>query len=392
MQDFRYWAPTEVLFGRNAEERTGEAAARWGRHALLVYGKGSVLRSGLLDRVTDSLTRAGVRFTLFGGAQPNPTLAHAEEGVRLALASGADLVIGIGGGSAIDTAKAIAHGTANPDVPLWDIWTRRVPLTRSLPVGAVLTMPAAGSEMSDSAVLTNEAAGKKAGINTDFNRCRFAVLDPALGATVPAYQLAAGVTDILMHTMERYFIPDSRAELTDEIAEGLLRTVIRNGRRILEDPADYDAMGEIFWASSLSHNNLTECGRGKDFSVHKLGHALSARYGATHGASLAAVWGAWAEEVFRDCLPRFRRFAERVWDVREADDEAAAREGIRRTVMFFASLGMPTDLRGLGIDPDDRDLRALALDATLNGTVTLSRIRPLDTGDVLRIFRRAAGR
>ena len=390
MNDFRFFAPTEVVFGRDAEDRTGQLAARYGSRALLVYGGGSVVKSGLLERVAASLEAAGVPYETFGGARPNPTLAHAEEGVEKATAFGADLILGIGGGSAIDTAKAIAHGAANPGVPLWDLWTKKAPLTRSLPVGAVLTMPAAGSEMSDSAVLTNEAIGKKAGINTDFNRCRFAVMDPALGATVPKYQLAAGVTDIMMHTLERYFIPESRAELTDELAEGLLRTVIRNGKAVLDDPGNYDAMSEIFWASSLSHNNLTECGRGKDFSVHKLGHALSAKYGATHGASLAAVWGSWAEALYRDCLPRFCRYAEKVWGVRADDPEAAAREGIRRTVEYFASLGMPTSLRALGVAPTDAEFRALALDATMNDSVRLSRIRPLGAAEVEAIFRSAA--
>ncbi|MBO4452582.1 MAG: iron-containing alcohol dehydrogenase [Clostridia bacterium] len=389
MNDFRFFAPTKVAFGRNAEDMTGEYAASFGKNALIVYGMGSVVKSGLLERVTASLEKSGVAYALFGGACPNPTLAHAEEGVKKALGIGADLIIGVGGGSAIDTAKAIAHGAANPGVSLWDIWTKKVPLAASLPVGAVLTMPAAGSEMSDSAVLTNEAIGKKAGINTDFNRCKFAVMDPAYGATVPKYQLAAGITDIMMHTMERYFIPESNAELTDEIAEGLLRTVIRNGAKIIADPGDYDAMSEIFWASSLSHNNLTECGRGKDFSVHKLGHALSARYGATHGASLAAVWGSWALEVYQGCLPRFARFAEKVWSVNVPDAETAAREGIRKTVEYFASIGMPTALRELGVSPGEEEIKALALDATMNGTVKLSRIKPLGAEEVERIFRRA---
>ncbi len=389
MKDFRFYAPTEVVFGKDAENKAGELAAKYGTRALLVYGRGSAVKSGLIDRVAASLEEAGVAVCLFGGAQPNPTLSHAEEGVKAAVSSGADLIIGVGGGSAIDTAKAIAHGAANPGVPLWDIWTKKVPLTRSLPVGAVLTMAAAGSEMSDSAVLTNESVGKKAGINTDFNRPKFAAVNPALGATVPKYQLAAGIADIMMHTMERYFIPDSHAELTDEIAEGLLRVVVKNGKAVVEDSTDYDAMCEIFWASSLSHNNLTECGRGKDFSVHKLGHALSAKYGATHGASLAAVWGSWAEEVYRDCLPRFCRFAEKVWGVNEEDEVSAAKEGIRRTVEFFSSIGMPTSLHELGAEPTDPDFRELALDATMNDSVTLSRIKPLGADDVERIYKKA---
>lgn len=389
MNDFKYFAPTQVVFGKDAENKTGECAAKYGKRALLVYGQGSAVKSGLLDRVAYSLEKAGVGYTAFGGARPNPTLAHAEEGVRKAIDFGADIIIGIGGGSAIDTAKAIAHGTANPGVSLWDIWIKNAPLDRSLPVGAVLTMPAAGSEMSDSAVLTNEQIGKKAGINTDFNRCKFAVMNPALGSTVSVYQLAAGVTDIMMHTLERYFIPESNAELTDEIAEGLLRTVIKNGRAVISNPEDYNAMCEIFWASSLPHNNLTECDRGKDFSVHKLGHALSAKYDTTHGATLAAVWGSWAREVYKDCLPRFCRYAKAVWGVNDDDADAAAKEGIRRTVEYFRELGMPTSLSELGIKPTDDDFHALALDATVNGTVELSRIKPLGVTEIERIYKGA---
>ena len=389
MQNFKYFTPTEIIFGRDVENQTGETAAKYGTKALLVYGKGSVIRSGLLDRVKASLVSAGLAFREFGGAQPNPTVAHAEQGITEALDFGADLIIGVGGGSAIDTAKAIAHGAANPGTAIWDIWTRKVPLTKSLSVGAVLTIPAAGSEMSDSAVLTNEAIGRKAGLGTDFNRCRFAVVNPALAATLPPYQVAAGVTDIMMHTMERYFIPGIQAEMTDEIAEGLLRTMIRNGPAVVSDPADYDAMCEVFWASSLSHNNLTELGRGKDFSVHKLGHALSARYGVTHGASLASVWGSWAMYLYADCPERFARFARSVWGIEEADDMTAAKAGIDRTVAFFRSIGMPASLTELGVDSSDEDLRALALDATLNDTLKLSRIRPLGAAEIEQIFRLA---
>ncbi len=392
MNDFIFHSPTEVVFGKNAEEKTGEVASKYGSRALIVYGKGSVVRSGLLAVVRGSLEKAGIAVEEFGGAQPNPTLAHAEEGVKRALELKADLIVAVGGGSAIDTAKAIAHGAANPDKKLWELWTRKIPLERSLPVGAVLTMPAAGSELSDSAVLTNTDIGRKAGINTPFNRCCFAIMDPALGATLPPYQLAAGVTDIMMHTMERYFIPDIKCDLTDEIAEGLLRTVIKNGAIVVNDPSDYDAMAEVFWASSLSHNNLTECGRGKDFSVHKLGHPLSARFGVTHGASLAAVWGAWAEELYADAPSRFERFARSVWGVCEEDSLAAAKKGIERTVEFFSSIGMPTDLNQLDVGITENDLHQLALDATLDDTLKLSRIRPLSAEDVERMYKRALGK
>ena len=389
MDNFRFHTPTEVVFGKGVEKNTGALAAKHGTRALIVYGKGSVIKSGLLERVMQSLKDAGVACEAFGGAQPNPTLSHAEEGVQRALDFRADIIIGVGGGSAIDTAKGIAHGAANPEHKLWDIWTKKVPLTKSLPVGAVLTMPAAGSEMSDSAVLTNTELGKKAGIGTEFNRCRFAVIDPEWGATLPPYQLAAGITDIMMHTMERYFIPGIKCDLTDEIAEGLLRTVIKNGAVVVKDPSDYDAMAEVFWASSLSHNNLTECGRGKDFSVHKLGHPLSARFGVTHGASLACVWGAWATSLYREALPRFAQFGRRVWNVCVEDDESAATQGIEKTVAFFRSIGMPVCLADLKVNVTEDILPQLALDATANDTLRLSRIRPLDAKDVEAIYRSA---
>ena len=389
MNNFRLYTQTEMVFGKDTELSTGATAAKYGKKALLVFGKGSVVKSGLLARVEKSLEEAGVEYKEFGGAKPNPTLAHAEEGVKEALSFGADLIIGVGGGSAIDTAKAIAHGSANSGEKLWDIWTGKVPLTKSLPVGAVLTIAAAGSEMSDSAVLTNEEIGKKSGINTDFNRCRFAIVNPELGCTLPKEQIAAGVADIMMHTMERYFIPDIQCDMTDEIAEGLIRTVIKNGKIAVENPSDYNAMSEVFWASSLSHNNLTECGRGKDFSVHKLGHALSARYDVTHGASLAAVWGSWANELKDGAIERFARFARNVWKVDAESDTDAANIGISKTVEFFKAIGMPTSLSDLGIQATDEDFRALSLDVTMNDTVKLSRIRPLDAAAVEKIYRAA---
>lgn len=393
MDNFVQYAPTEVIFGKGTENQTGEEVKKWGgSRVLLVYGGGSAVRSGLIGRVEQSLTEAGIAYEEFGGVKPNPRLAFAEEGVQKALTFGADFILAVGGGSAIDTAKAIAHGTANPEEKLWDIWTRKVPLTRSLPVAAVLTIPAAGSEMSDSAVLTNEEIGKKAGINTPFNRCRFAVMNPELAATLPAYQVACGVTDIMMHTMERYFIPGIQCEMTDCIAEGLLRTVIRNGAKVYENPADYDAMAEVMWCGSLSHNNLTECGRGKDFSVHKLGHALSARYDVAHGASLAAVWGSWARYLYQDqALGRFVQFAKNVWGIsgEGKSEQETALAGIEKTEEFFRSIGMPVSLSQLGVQPGEQERMELSLDATMGDTVKLTRIRPLGAKEVNEIYQMA---
>ena len=390
MNTFDYYAPTHVVFGEDTETQCGSLVKKAGcSRVFIVTGGSSARKSGLLDRVFASLEAEGLSSELFEGVQPNPRLAHAEEGVRRALAFGCDLILAVGGGSVIDTAKAIAHGLAHPETALWDIWNNKVTLSRTIPVGCVLTIPAAGSEMSDSAVLTNEALGIKQGLSTDFNRCLFAVMNPKLCLTLPDYQKAAGVTDIMMHTLERYFIPGSDCLMTDEIAEGLLRTMITAARRILADKDDAAAMGEVMWCSSLSHNGLTSCGRDKDFSVHKFGHALSAAYDVTHGASLSAVWGSWALYLYEECLPRFARYARKVWDITEADDHEAALAGINATVAFFREIGMPVSLSDLGLDPTDDDIHALSLNATKHGTVKLSRIHPLTLAEAETIFRMA---
>ena len=379
MQNFTYHAPTEVIFGKDTAGLAGEEARKAGASKVfIVYGSERVRKSGLLNTVEESLVKA------------NPTLAHAEEGVKRAAEFGADLILAVGGGSAIDTAKGIAHGAANPDKALWDIWTKKVPLEKSVKVAAILTIPAAGSEMSDSAVLTNEAAGKKLGINTEFNRCVFAIMDPSLADSLPDWQLKNGIVDIMMHTLERYFIPGIKCDLTDRIAEGVIKTVRDNGRLVLNDRSDYDAMAEIWWASSVSHNNLTELGRGKDFSVHKVGMALSAKYDYTHGATLSAVWASWARYLYKDAAGRFAKYARNVWGIETADDEQAAVLGINATESFFREIGMPVSLKELGLEaPSDDEIKALALHATMDDTVKLSRIRPLTAADIENIYRAA---
>ena len=390
MQNFTHYTPTEVVFGRDTEGQAGALVKKWGgSRVLLVYGKGSVERSGLLERVGKSLDEAGIAYVPFGGAKPNPTLEHAQEGIHLAVAEKVDFLLAVGGGSAIDTAKAIAHGAARPEVTLWEIWSGKEPMGDSLPVGCVLTIPAAGSEMSSSAVLTYEAMGKKCSTSTDKNRPRFAILNPALAATLPRYQVACGVVDIMMHTLERYFIPDQKNQMTDEIAEALLRVTVENGRKAMKDSYDYDAMSEIMWCGSLSHNDITGLGRGaKDFSVHKFGHALSMKYDYAHGATLSAVWGSWAEYIYTADIDRFAHYAKKVWGVQLEDKEEAAKEGIRKTVEFFKEIEMPTTLKELGLEEvSDEELMELSMHATQNGTTKLAVIRKLDLQDVLQIFK-----
>ena len=390
MNAFHYYTPTHVYYGKDGADKTGDyVKAEGASRVLIVYGGGSAIKSGLIGRIEASLKEAGLAYESLGGVKPNPLLSFARKGVETARAFEADFLLAVGGGSVIDTTKAIAIGLANPDLDLWDIWMGRSKPVSAAPVGAILTLPAAGSEMSDSAVLTNEETHFKAGYGSNLNRCRFAVMDPALAATVPLYMRAAGIADIMMHTMERYFIPGISCDLTDEIAEGLLRSVIRNGRKILADPTDTDAMGEIMWASSLSHNGLTDCGRGKDFSIHKFGHSLTAMYGATHGASLTCIWPAWCAYLYDGAVERFAQFARRVWDVKEADDTKAALTGINMTSDYFHEIGMPLTLAELGVHPTDEEFRLLAMKTTKDDTVALSRIRPLHAKECEEIFRMA---
>lgn len=391
MQAFEYFVPTEIVFGAGSTEKLPELLKKRGlSRVLVVYGGASAKKSGLLDRVFRLLDKADVRYRALGGVQPNPRVALAREGVQLALESGAELILAVGGGSVIDTCKAIAHGAANPGTDIWEFWKRRAPLTKSMPVGVVLTIPAAGSETSDSAVLTNAEAGEKRGLNTPFNRPAFAILDPLLAATLPVHQVACGVSDILMHTLDRYFNPVTDNALTDELAEALLRVVLEYGPAAVRDAHDEKAMSEIMWAGSLSHNGLTGLGGKKDFATHQLGHALSEKFDVYHGDSLTAVWSSWARSVMDESPARFARFARNVWHVEEADDTAAALAGIAKQESFFRSIGMPVCLGELSCGKqDEAGLADLASRCSYGKTRTIGTFRVLDYEKILAIYRRA---
>lgn len=391
MQAFTYLSPTEVVFGKNTEQQTGTYVRKYGgSRVLLVYGGGSVVCSGLLSRVRQSLETAGCFCREFGGAKANPTLEHARNGVTEAIAADIDFVLGIGGGSAIDTAKAIAIGAANPETDLWDFWCRKETVKTALPAGAILTIPAAGSETSNSSVLTNSATGSKRGLGTDFNRPKFAIMNPELTYTLPVYQVACGVTDIMMHTLDRYFNPADN-EMTDAIAEALLRTVIEKGRIAVKNPHDYDAMSELMWAGSLSHNGLTGLGGPGDFAVHQLGHELSAKFDIAHGASLAAVWGSWANAVWDAKPSRFARYARNVWNLSGEDEAVLIQAGIQATVDYFAEIGMPTcflESRELGIQTDEA-LRDLAFRCSYQKSRTIGTFKVLSEEDIYHIYKEA---
>ena len=398
MQKFVYYAPTEIVFGRGTEERAGELVRKHGgSRVLVIYGGGSAVRSGLLGRVTKSLEENGLAWKAMGGVVPNPLVSTARNMAKEAIAFGADFILAVGGGSVMDTAKGVAHAAANPEHDIWDFWTG-TPIPKSLPVGAILTISAAGSETSDSAVLTNDGQDPptKRGVNTVFNRCRFAIMDPELTMTLPRYQIGAGAADIFMHTSERYFTNILGNHLTDEFAEGLFRDIIEYGPKGVNDPSDYEAMSEIMWCGSVSHVGLTGVGakgdtqREGDWACHQLGMAISALYDSTHGATLTAVWGSWARYVRDENIGRFARFARKVFGVSEADDGKAAEEGITRTEAWFRSLGMPLTLTELfGRNPSDEEIDRITTECSRGRSRTIGSFKTLDHEDMLAIYRAA---
>lgn len=391
MQKFVQYMPTKIVFGKEAEKETGRLVKEYGgSKVLLVYGGGSAVKSGLLGRIKDSLDAEGISLRELSGVQPNPRLSLAREGVRQAIDFQAELILAVGGGSVIDTAKAVAVGAANPGIDIWDVWMGKASVTEAKPVGAVLTISAAGSEMSDSAVITNGETGKKAGFNSDIVRPKFALMNPELTYTLPKYQLSCGIVDILMHTLERYFTPVSGNQLTDEIAEGLMRTVIENGKAAFKNQKDYDAMSEIMWCGSLSHNNLTGLGRPKDFACHKLGHEIGGMFDEAHGATLSAVWGSWARYVYQLDTARFARYGRKVWKIEDKGEEETAVLAIEATEEFFRFLHMPTCIGEMKIGVLSEDvLRKMADSATKGDTVKLGCFKKLGAQEMYEIYKAA---
>ena len=389
MFDFSYFTPTKVLFGKNTEDKVAELIKEFGGKKVLIhYGGGSVIRSGLMQKVTDCLDKAGISYVKLGGAVPNPHLSLVYEGIELCKKEGVDFLLAVGGGSAIDSAKAIGYGVMN-DGDVWDLYDYKKQAKACLPVGVILTLAATGSEMSDSSVITKEEGSVKRGYSSDFCRPRFAIMNPELTMTLPDYQTACGCTDIMMHTMERYFTNGGNMELTDSIAEALLRTVKENAIILAKDPKNYDASAEIMWAGSLSHNGLTGCGNdGGDWMTHKLEHELGGLYDVAHGAGLAAVWGSWARYVYKNCLPRFKRYAINVMGVpASGTDEEIAVKGIEATEAFFREIKMPTNLRELGVKATDEDLKLMAHKCAVGVNGAKGSAKLLREEDMLEIYK-----
>ena len=392
MKDFNFYAPTRVVFGRESEDRLPELIKQYGGTRVLVhFGGGSARRYGLLDKVEQMLDQAGIAYVEFGGVVPNPLLSKVREGISLCRRESVDFILAVGGGSVIDSAKAIAYGVPY-EGDVWDFWDGKAVPQSALPVGTMLTIPAAGSEMSSSCVITQDEGMLKRGVNSDLCRCKFAIMNPERTYTLPKYQTAAGATDIMMHTMERYFSKYEDATLTDAIAEALLRTVKDAVFEVLRHPDDYRNRAAIMWASSLSHNDLTECGTEKDFACHKLEHELSGLFGVTHGAGLAAVWGSWARYVMDKHISRFVKFAVNVMGVTNdfADPRQTALRGIEATERFFQAIGMPTNIPALiGRQATEEEIETLVTKCSRGGKISIGAMEVLQAADMVAIYNQA---
>lgn len=386
MENFTYCTPTKYVFGHGAENHAAEELKAIGAcNILIVYGGGSVVRSGLLPRIITLLDNAGLKHCELGGIQPNPTDPKVREGIELCRAKKVDTILAVGGGSVIDTAKAIAAGVPyNGD--FWDFWAGKATVSNALPVGVVLTIPAAGSEGSGNSVITLLDGMHKISLRTDFwLRPKFALLNPELTFTLPPEQTAAGVADMMAHILERYFSPSEQVETTDRISEGLLMAIMEEAPKVMATPDDYQARANIMWSGTLAHNGICGTGRKEDWVSHFMEHEISAVYGVTHGAGLAVVFPAYITFMAHNRPEKAAQLARRVLGVTETDAKAAALEGAARLKRFFTSLGLPTDFAGLGITDPDIDLLVKKLHE--NKGPVIGAYHPLTPKETEQIYR-----
>jgi alcohol dehydrogenase YqhD (iron-dependent ADH family) len=393
MKDFNYYAPTEVVFGEQSEEQVAALVKKYGgTKVLLHYGGKSAERSGLLDKMSRLLTEGGIPFVTLGGVVPNPRLSLARQGIELCRKEGVDFILAVGGGSVIDSAKCIAYGVSM-DGDVWDLYIGKAEAPKTmLPVASVLTIPAAGSEMSEASVITNEDGDVKIGYSNNMSRPKFAIMNPRRTMTLPPYQTAAGVTDMMMHTMERYFTHDDDMDVTTDIAEALLKSIKNAVFAVLKNPEDYRYRAQIMWAGSVMHNGLTGCGQQDDWATHQLEHELSAMFDVTHGAGLAAVWPSWARYVMHENLSRFVRFAVNVMDVPNdfTDPEGTALKGIEAMERFYRAIGMPVNIRELiGKDISDDEIKVMARKCSRDYQRTIGSFKVLKVEDMEAIYRMA---
>lgn len=392
MQNFNYYAPTQVVFGKDTESESGKLVRKYGGTKVLIhYGGKSAERSGLLDRVCKSLESEGISYVKLGGVVPNPRVSLVREGIELCHKEGIDFLLAVGGGSVIDSAKAISSGMYY-DGDVWDLFTHKAMAEKYLPVACVLTIPAAGSEMSNGCVITNDDGALKKDYCVDEFRCKFAIMNPELTYTLPAWQTACGITDMMMHTFERYFTTEDEMTVTTAIAEALLRDIMVNAHKVMENPTDYNSRAQIMWAGSLAHNDLTGCGTIGDWATHNLEHELSGMFDVSHGAGLAALWGSWARYTCHVNISRFAQFAVNVMGVPQnfKSLEETAEAGIKATEAFFRSIGMPTNIHDLiGKEITDEEIEIMADKCCEFGARTVGGLKVLEREDMVKIYKMA---
>ncbi len=394
MKDFNYYAPTEVVFGKESEEQVARLVKKYGGTKVLVhYGGQSAIRSGLLPKICELLQNAGIDFVQLGGVVPNPRLSLAQKGIELCRKEGIDFILAVGGGSVIDSSKCIAYGVPY-EGNVWDFYLGKAKATAMLPLAAVRTIPAAGSEMSESSVITNEEGDVKLGYSNNLSRPKFAIMNPCRTFTLPPYQTAAGVTDMMMHTMERYFTKDDDMDLTTEVAEAMLRSMKNAVFAVLKNPEDYRYRAQIMWGGSLMHNGLTGCGVSDDWATHQLEHELSGMFDVTHGAGLAAIWPSWARYVMQENVSRFVRFAVNVMDVPNdfTDPVGTALKGIEAMERFYHAIGMPINIKELiGRDITDEEIKEMTRKCSRDYQRTCGCLKVLKAEDMQAIYQMARG-
>lgn len=388
MDNFQFYSPTEFVFGKSTENECGKYVRKHGGSKVLIhYGSGSAIKSGLLDRVRESLSAEGISYVELGGVQPNPRDTKIREGIALVKAENVDFILSVGGGSCIDSSKGIAAGYYY-DGDFWDLYANHPEIKRALPIGTILTIAAAGSEGSGASVVTKVDGKLKRDISSDLIRPRFSILNPELTCTLPPFQTACGATDIMAHIFERYFTNTEEVEVTDRLCEGLLLTMIKETPRVIADPNNYEARANIMWAGTVAHNDIVGVGRSQDWNSHAIEHELSGLYDVAHGAGLAVVMPAWMEFTMNHNVMRFAQVATRVWgcQMNFANPEVTAKEGIKCFRKFLASIGMPINFEQLGAKEEDIPLLAskMGIKGTTGGFVKLT------TADVEKIYHIAA--
>ncbi len=386
MLNFDFQNATEIIFGRGVEEKIGKKVGEYGRKVLLHYGGASIKKFGLYERVIKELKKEGIEIFELSGVLPNPRLSLVRKGIKLCKEENIEVILAVGGGSVIDSAKAIGAG-AYHDGDIWDFFEGKATVEKSLPVGVVLTIPAAGSESSSSSVITNEDGWYKKSFGGSIVRPKFAIMNPEVTYTLPNYQTAAGAVDIMAHVLERYFTHEKHVELTDRLCESVLKTMISNTPKALDFPEDYNPRAEIMISSTLAHNGWLDVGRSTDWASHKIEHEISGIYDLTHGAGLAIIFPAWMKYTYKENLNRFVQFSTRVWNVEMnySNPESTVLEGIKRFEEFLTSIGMPTRLSQADIDSER--FEEMAIKATEKGPI--GTFMKLTKEDVLNIYKLA---